>query len=72
MVCFCEPIGAAANLTLRDGLQFMPAFSGRVPLLVEYQAVMTRPEHLMASGLSVEEVGILLDAIASVAEPVRL
>ena len=26
----------------------------------------------MASGLSVKEVGILLDAIASVAEPVRL
>ncbi len=27
-----------------------------VPLMIEYQAVMTRPEHLAASGLSAEEV----------------
>lgn len=43
-----------------------------VPLMIEYQAVLTRTDHLQASGLSVEEVGILLDAVAAVAEPVRL
>jgi predicted nucleic acid-binding protein len=43
-----------------------------VPLLVEYEAVMTRPEHLKASGLSVTDVEAVLDAVAAVAEPVRL
>jgi len=43
-----------------------------VPLLIEYQAVMTRTEHLTASGLSAEEVGTSLDAVAFVAERVRL
>ena len=43
-----------------------------VALMVEYEAVMTRTEHLVASKLSVEDVGILLDALASVGEPVRL
>ncbi|MDE2134689.1 MAG: PIN domain-containing protein [Alphaproteobacteria bacterium] len=43
-----------------------------VPLLIEYEAVMTRAEHLKAAGLSVEDVAVLLDAVAAVAEPVRL
>src|SRR2546425_11318590 len=43
-----------------------------VPLLIEYQAVMTRPEHLAASGLSVADVEAVLDAVAAVLEPVRL
>jgi predicted nucleic acid-binding protein len=43
-----------------------------VPLLMEYEAVMTRAEHLKASGLSMAEIGALLDAVAAVAEPVRL
>lgn len=42
------------------------------PLLIEYEAVMTRAEHLKASGLSAGEVGQLLDALAAVATPVRL
>jgi len=42
-----------------------------VPLMVEYEAVMTRAQHLLASNLSAEDVGILLDAVASVGEPVR-
>ncbi|MFZ2869882.1 putative toxin-antitoxin system toxin component, PIN family [Zavarzinia sp.] len=43
-----------------------------VPLLIEYEAVAVRPEHLDRAGLSVEEVGVVLDALAAVAEPVRL
>ena len=42
-----------------------------VALMVEYEAVMTRKQHLVASNLSAEDVGILLDAVASVGEPVR-
>lgn len=43
-----------------------------VPLLIEYEAVMTRAEHLRAARLSAADVGMLLDAVAAVAEPVRL
>ncbi len=43
-----------------------------VPLLIEYEAVMTRAEHLKAAGLAVADVAVLLDAVAAVAEPVRL
>ena len=43
-----------------------------VPLMVEYEAVLTRPEHLNASGLSADEVNAILDAYAKVATPVRL
>ena len=42
------------------------------PLLIEYEAVMTRDEHLEASGLSADQVGVILDAVAATAEPVRL
>jgi len=43
-----------------------------VPLLIEYEAVLTRPDHLRAASLSVAEVEALLDAVAAIAEPVRL
>jgi putative PIN family toxin of toxin-antitoxin system len=41
-------------------------------LLIEYEAVMTRPLHLEAAGLSALDVGAILDAVAVVTEPVRL
>src|ERR1035441_3264493 len=43
-----------------------------VPLILEYEAVMTRPQHLAACGLSRAEVGRVLDDLAAVARPVRL
>jgi predicted nucleic acid-binding protein len=57
-----------AALERRRGLTLLVS----VPLLIEYEAVMTRAEHLGASGLSAADVGVLLDAVAAVAEPVRL
>jgi len=42
------------------------------PLLIEYEAVMTRSEHLGKAGLSPGEVGQILDAVAATATPVRL
>ncbi len=42
-----------------------------VPLLLEYEAVLNRPEHLAATRLSAEEIGVVLDAIAAVAKQVR-
>jgi predicted nucleic acid-binding protein len=57
-----------AALERRSGLTVLAT----VPLLIEYEAVMTRAEHLKASGLSGGDVEALLDAVAAVAEPVRL
>lgn len=62
----------ASNRLLAAGLERRLTMLVSTPLLLEYEAVMTRPEHLAASGLTVEEVGIVLDAVAATAEPVRL
>ena len=43
-----------------------------VPLMFEYEAVLTRPEHLSASGASVEDVEDVLDGLAAVGRRVRL
>jgi putative PIN family toxin of toxin-antitoxin system len=43
-----------------------------VPLLLEYEAVLTRPQHLAACGLSAAEVERVVDDLAAVARPVRL
>jgi putative PIN family toxin of toxin-antitoxin system len=43
-----------------------------VPLMLEYEAVLTRPEHLAACGLNSAELGRVLDDLAAVARPVRL
>ena len=43
-----------------------------VPLMLEYEAVLTRPEHLKEIGLRAEEVNDVLDGLAAVIEPVTL
>lgn len=43
-----------------------------VPLMIEYQAVFSRPEHLEAAGISTADVDMLLDALSTVITPVRL
>jgi predicted nucleic acid-binding protein len=40
--------------------------------MVEYEAVLTRPEHLQASGLNANEMNEILDAFAKVSTPVHL
>jgi predicted nucleic acid-binding protein len=40
--------------------------------MIEYESVLTRAEHIDASGLSNPDVQALLDALAVVAEPIRL
>ncbi len=43
-----------------------------VPLLLEYEAVLKRPEHLLPAGRTVAMVDNLLDALCLHAEPVHL
>jgi putative PIN family toxin of toxin-antitoxin system len=56
----------------------MAAFDGAiimlvsVPLMLEYEAVLTRAEQLVEIGLNRQEMNEILDAVTSVAEPVDL
>lgn len=43
-----------------------------VPLMIEYEAVLTRPEHLAAAAVTAQDVGVVLDTLAELIEPVRL
>jgi len=43
-----------------------------VPLMLEYEAVLTRPEHLAASGASKENVFAVLEELAYIGKRVRL
>jgi len=43
-----------------------------VPLALQYEAVLTRPEHLAGSGATVAEIDTLLDALVAVCRPVLI
>ena len=43
-----------------------------VPLMLEYESVLTRPEHLSASGATAEDLSAVLDELALVGERVEL
>ncbi len=43
-----------------------------VPLMLQYESVLTRPEHLTAAGISAADGEVLLNAIALVVEPIRI
>jgi predicted nucleic acid-binding protein len=63
-------VGASRQL-LRAGLESRYQLLATVTLMIEYQAVLTREEHLIAAGLSTAQMTALLDAVSLVAEPVR-
>jgi putative PIN family toxin of toxin-antitoxin system len=62
----------ASRVLLEDALRRRYQILASVPLMLEYEAVLTRPEHLEASQLSRQDVSDILDALASVADPIRL
>ena len=66
-----SPNGASAEL-LRQVLVGERTAMASVPLFVEYEAVMSRPEHLKAAGAAVADVQNLLDVLAGVVEPVEI
>ena len=43
-----------------------------VPLMLQYESVLCRSEHLEAAGISAADVTVLLDAVALIATPIRL
>lgn len=62
--------GSAEFLRLALQGQFSLLLS--VPLLLEYEAVLNRPEHRDAAHLSPQDITVLIDRILMVAEPVLL
>lgn len=63
--------GASRQLLLA-ALDRRFAVLASVPLMLEYEAVLKRPEHLTAAGITAADANTVLDALAKVAEPVRL
>lgn len=66
-----SPQGASAEL-LRLTLTKQLAVSCSVPLFLEYEAVLTRPEQLLAAGVSAGDVVNLLDVLAGVVQRVDI
>jgi putative PIN family toxin of toxin-antitoxin system len=60
-----SPAGASAEI-LRRVLLKQVAVLCSVPLFMEYEAVLLRPEHLVAAGAHADQVINLLDALAGV------
>ena len=62
----------ASNQLLRLADAGAFRFLMSVPLFLEYEAVLTRPEHLLAAGLTEEKVAEMLDYLAGMIQPVKL
>lgn len=65
-----SPAGASAAL-LGLALDGEVTLLANVALVLEYEAVCRRPEHMAASGLTAAEVEMFVDAPAALAEPVE-
>ena len=62
----------ASRVLLTAALERRYRVLASVPLMLQYESVVTRSEHLVAAGISEADVQVLLDAIALVATPVRI
>ncbi|HUJ50929.1 MAG TPA: PIN domain-containing protein [Bryobacteraceae bacterium] len=66
-----SPDGASAailNVARRSGATLLLT----VPLALEYEAVCSRAEHRLAAELSEREVGVFVDAVIAMSEPVEV
>ena len=66
-----SPQGASAAL-LRQVRQGRLRMAASVSLFMAYEAVCSREEHRMAAGLSEAQVGVFLDGVAALIEPVEV
>lgn len=66
-----SPAGASAELLRRTLQRHVPVLCS-VPLFLEYEDVLSRPEHLAAAGAKLRDVQNLLDVLAGVIVPVTI
>jgi predicted nucleic acid-binding protein len=62
----------ASRVLLTAALERRYLVLASVPLMLQYESVLTRSEHVAAARISAADVEVLLDAIALVAEPIRI
>jgi predicted nucleic acid-binding protein len=62
----------ASRVLLTAALERRYEILASVPLMLQYESVLTRSEHVIAVGVSATDVQVLLDAIALVSTPVRI
>ena len=61
----------ASNRIVLDGLAQKYHWACSVALMLEYESVLKRPEHLRRSRIDSNGIDAILDAVAAVVEPVR-
>lgn len=66
-----SPRGASAAL-LRAAREGVFEMAATATLFFEYEAVMSRAEHLQASQLHLDDISVLLDRLAKAVVPVRV
>jgi len=62
----------ASRVLLTGALQQRYPVLASVPLMLQYESVLTRSEHLAAAAISAADVEVVLDAIALIVEPIRI
>lgn len=65
-----SPTGASAALLMRARKGEVTLLAN-VALALEYETACRRAEHVMAAGLTADEVGIFIDAVLAMVEPVE-
>lgn len=65
-----SPRGASAEL-LRTARRGDIVLLANVALALEYEAVCTLAEHRLAAGLELDQVGLFVDTVIAMAEPVE-
>jgi putative PIN family toxin of toxin-antitoxin system len=65
-----SPVGASAEL-LRMARRSEVTLLANVALALEYEATCKLAEHCLAAGLDVHEVGVFVDGVLAMAEPVE-
>lgn len=66
-----SPSGGSAELLRRVRIGYIRMLSS-VPLFLEYEAVATRPEHLLAARVSAADIYKVLEVLARLSEPVKI
>ena len=62
----------ASRVLLAGALQKRYPMLASVPLMLQYESVLCRSQHLDAAGLSTADVAALLDAVALIVHPIRI
>ena len=66
-----SPYGASAEIIVAARLGLVQLLASTA-LMIEYEAVCSRPEHLRNANLSRKQVQTFLDVIAALVEPVQM